>query len=200
MNVHEVAAGVWVAYRPAARPARPPAQDVVQAARRPRARAREFLAGRALLRDLLRATGAAGADLPVVAGENGKPRLAGAPSVGITISHDGGHVAAAVAVDREVGVDLQMPPRHVSAAMIRRCAPRDAHALMALPPAALGWEFAWIWTAQEACVKADGSGVGGRPWTVDVPLGTASGGWRGTSWRCLRLQAPYPISCAWRMT
>jgi 4'-phosphopantetheinyl transferase len=59
-------------------------------------------------------------------------------------------------------------------------------------------EFAWIWTAQEACVKATGQGLAGRPWTVPVEVGQRAGTWHGVRWLSLRDRFGTPVSCAYQ--
>ena len=41
---------------------------------------------------------------------------------------------------------------------------------------------AGIWTVQEACVKAAGSGLAGRPWRIPVEVAQLHGRWRGYRW------------------
>jgi 4'-phosphopantetheinyl transferase len=87
-------------------------------------------------------------------------------------------------------VDVQVP-FPVRDAMIRRCCGE---------PARLGplrdLEFAWIWSVQEACVKATGAGISGRPWTVPVQVGQTVGRWESLRWRAFRDGWPVPVSCA----
>ncbi|NBH07026.1 4'-phosphopantetheinyl transferase superfamily protein, partial [Amycolatopsis sp. SID8362] len=71
-----------------------------------------------------------------------------------------------------------------------------APAVTALPRARRAREFAWVWTVQEACVKAAGTGLGGRPWSIDVRPGALSGRWGGFTWLSLRTRSPVPLSCA----
>lgn len=195
MIVHEAASRVWVTIRPAV-VVRSLATDRKAAASMPAWRTGEFLAGRSALRDLLAAVSPQAAAASVAIGANGKPALAGHPGIGINVSHDGGHVAACVAMGRSVGVDVQCPPERLSRAMIRRCAAE----LSTLPETDQPLEFAWIWTAQEACVKVTGAGVSGRPWSIDVRPGARHGAWRTVRWRCLRELSGIPLSCAWEDT
>jgi 4'-phosphopantetheinyl transferase len=195
MIVHEAASRVWVTIRPAV-VLRPLSADVRAARAMPAWRAREFLAGRSALRDLLAQVRPAAAAAPVVPGGNGKPLLAGHSDIGINVSHDSGHVAACVAIGRMVGVDVQSPPERLSSAMVRRCAAD----LSALPEVDQPVEFAWIWTAQEACVKVTGAGVSGRPWSIGVRPGARGGTWRAVRWRGLRELSGVPLSCAWEDT
>ncbi|WP_370963996.1 4'-phosphopantetheinyl transferase superfamily protein [Amycolatopsis sp. cg9] len=197
----EVAPGVWVASADRADLGESPAHpgDLAEAGTRPAWHRAEFLAGRQLLRRLLRGVRPALAALPVRADPAGKPRLAGAPNLalpGITISHDGDRVAAAVCAHGDVGVDVQLPPDRLSDSAVRRCLGAHAPAVTALPRARRAREFAWVWTVQEACVKAAGTGMGGRPWSIDVPPGALSGRWGGFTWLSLRTRSAVPLSCA----
>ncbi|GAB7046423.1 hypothetical protein JCM9534A_15490 [Catenuloplanes indicus JCM 9534] len=160
-------------------------------------RALERLAGRALLRRLLAVVEPAVAGVALVAAANGKPALAGHPGIGVNISHDDGTVAACVGLGRAVGVDVQSPPAEAGDGLVRRCAPTHAARLRALEPAARASALAWIWTVQEACVKATGAGLAGRPWAVEVPLDAHGGRWRHLRWHRLPDLSDTPLSCAW---
>ena len=99
----EIAPGVWVASAARADLGDPPAlaDDLADARTLPGWRRPEFLAGRHLLRRLLRQVRPGLATLPVRTDPAGKPRLdpGGTPDLalpGITISHDGDRIAVAV--------------------------------------------------------------------------------------------------------
>jgi 4'-phosphopantetheinyl transferase len=160
-------------------------------------RAREYLAARVLLRWLLRAIGgaaAAGADLAFR--PRGQPYLVQWPDLGVSISHSDGWVAAAVLPGGRIGVDVQTPV-DADARMLARCCTASAwRALAALPGADRAGEFAWIWSVQEACVKATGDGIAGRPWTVPVEVGQRTGRWGALDWSELRDGWPVAVSCA----
>ncbi|WP_354670642.1 4'-phosphopantetheinyl transferase family protein, partial [Amycolatopsis solani] len=195
------APGVWAASADRADFGEPDVHpgDLAEAGGRPAWRRAEFLAGRHLLRRLLRRVRPDLAALPVRIDPAGKPRLGGAPDLalpGITISHDGDRIAAAVCAHGDVGVDVQLPPDRLSDSAVRRCLGSHAPAVTALPRARRAREFAWVWTVQEACVKADGTGMGGRPWSIDVPPGALSGRWGRFTWLSLRTRSPVPLSCA----
>jgi 4'-phosphopantetheinyl transferase len=96
-----------------------------------------------------------------------------------------------------VGLDVQHAPPELTDALVRRCARERAGQLAGLPARRRSWEFAWMWTVQEACVKAAGTGLSGRPWAVDVPLPAARGTWQGYRWISLRRHASVPLSCAY---
>lgn len=197
MNVFEIVPQVWaVSGRVTAPPGGHP-HDLTAAAGMAAWRAEEFLAGRALLRRLLAEVTPGAESLRVVPGANGKPALPDRPDLAISIAHDEGHFAACVGVGRAVGIDVQQPTEHLAPAVVRRCVRAGHEAVNALPPAERSREFAWIWTAQEACVKAEGSGLAGGPWTVDVSPGQTTGTWKGFKWRGLRDTFETPLSCAW---
>ncbi|MFP3986822.1 4'-phosphopantetheinyl transferase superfamily protein [Streptomyces sp. E11-3] len=173
--------------------------DAAAATGMPGWRADEFLAGRAVLRELLAAVAPEAAEAHVLAGAYGKPRLAGFPGIAVSVAHDRHTVTACAARGRAVGIDVQRAPDHLDDAVLRRCLRGRADwqaALDALPAPARAREFAWIWTAQEACVKAEGIARG--PWAVDVPPGRRTGTWRGLRWRSLRELSRTPLSCAWK--
>jgi 4'-phosphopantetheinyl transferase len=193
----EVTEGVWVASaRLAELPASSHPADLAASAGMTSHRATEFLASRGLLRDVLTQTTprAAGAEVAIRVG--GKPYLRGHDAVGISVSHDGGRVAVCVATGREVGVDLQHPNETVGAGLLRRCLGRYADAVTELSTRDAAAELAWVWTVQEACVKASGAGFAGRPWTVAVPPGRATGSWGPWRWVSLRGRSAVPLSCA----
>ncbi|WP_063762763.1 4'-phosphopantetheinyl transferase family protein [Streptomyces sp. NRRL S-1448] len=196
----EVAGGVWVTLTTADRAtASTHHDDRRRAAALPEWRAREFLAGRGLLRQLLAAVAPGPAGAEIVPDRRGKPWLHGHPDLGISVSHSRGTLAAGVALGRAVGVDVQRPDPAVRASFARRLLGTHAGRLTALPPAVAAEEVAWVWTAQEACVKAAGPGLAGRPWTIDVPPGARSGRWRGYRWRSLRDHSSTPLSCAFAL-
>ncbi|MFI0221167.1 4'-phosphopantetheinyl transferase family protein [Streptomyces lydicus] len=172
--------------------------DLRRAQAMPEWRAREFLAGRGLLRQLLATVRPALAGADLTADRRGKPGLRGHPGIGISVSHSQGALAAGVAVGRALGVDVQRPGTHVTPSFARRLLGDRAGRLAALPPARAAEEVAWVWTAQEACVKADGTGLAGRPWTIDVTPGARTGRWGALRWIALRDHSALPLSCAFR--
>ncbi|MER7109837.1 4'-phosphopantetheinyl transferase family protein [Streptomyces sp. NPDC000229] len=193
-----VADGVWVITGDVAG-ATPSAHrgDLLRAAALPEWRAREFLAGRGLLRRLLTAVRPELAAGAVVPDPRGKPWLRACPEVGVSVSHSRGALAAAVALGARVGVDVQRPESAVTASFARRLlGERGAEELAGLPAARAAEEVAWVWTAQEACVKADGRGLAARPWTVGMAPGARTGWWGPYRWIALRERSATPLSCA----
>ncbi|MBF9072676.1 4'-phosphopantetheinyl transferase superfamily protein [Streptacidiphilus sp. NEAU-YB345] len=177
------------------------ATDQEAASARPPWRAAEHAASRTLLRALLREAGADLAAGPIAARPTGRPYLPDRPELGVSLSHSSGWVAAAVGTHCDVGIDVQLPSR-VGDRMLRLCcSAEDAEALAAMPEDRRRREFAWIFSVQEACVKAVGQGFRGRPWNVPVALGQQAGEWEReperVRWRAPRGRHPLPLSLAW---
>lgn len=199
----EAAPGVWVAWARAATPSTHPA-DLADMSGRPQWHRRQSLAARGLLRALLTDVCAGTEDIPLTADARGRPLLEGLPGLGVSLSHDGADdasggdlVAAAVAPGRRVGVDVQLPPDpDAPPGLVRRCLRDRAAELSPLPAARRALEFAWVWTVQEACVKADGTGIAGRPWSLDIPVRPSTGTAGDLTWIALRHLSVHPVSCA----
>ncbi|MGW6270791.1 4'-phosphopantetheinyl transferase family protein [Streptomyces sp. NPDC055060] len=194
MDPLEVAAGVWVAAGSAAPSTHD--DDARHAAALPQWQARRFLHGRGLLRQLLRAVAPPLAGATIAYDRRGQPHLPDHPTAGISVSHSAGMVACAFATEARVGVDLQHPAASVSSTLARRLLRSHAPDVLALPPARAAEELTWVWTAQEACVKAAGAGLAGRPWDIDVPPRQHGGDWETYRWMCLRAVSRTPLSCA----
>ncbi|MEU2618174.1 4'-phosphopantetheinyl transferase superfamily protein [Streptomyces sp. NPDC007157] len=170
--------------------------DLRRAAELPEWRARAFLTGRALLRALVAEVRPALTGAEITVDRRGKPWLRDHREIGVSVSHSRGTVAAGVAVGRLLGVDIQRPDTSVTTSFARKLLREHAQRLATLPPARAVEEVAWVWTAQEACVKASGAGLAGRPWTIDVPPGARTGRWGDYRWISLRDHSSVPFSCA----
>ena len=138
-----------------------------------------WLARRLLSRDALRSIlgrYTAGA-LEFAHGPHGKPYLRDAPQLRFNLSHSGGVSLVAVALDVEVGVDIERlrPMPDCQAVAERFLAPEDAAALTETPAVEREREFFIRWTRSEAMWKARGLGLYGAgtaldgDWTV-VPI------------------------------
>lgn len=161
------------------------------------AREREHVAALELTRALLREiVGPEPAASPIANRRGGAPFLSAHPEIGISMSHSGDWVAAAVGVGVSVGVDIQLPQSTPPGLVRRCCAPEVRDALSRMPTARRDLEFARLWTAQEACVKATGAGLAGLPWRIPVRLGQSGGEWRGVRWIALPAFG-LPASCAY---
>ncbi|MEU0163152.1 4'-phosphopantetheinyl transferase superfamily protein [Streptomyces sp. NPDC006261] len=160
-------------------------------------RAREHLAGRALARTLLSKSLGLPSHTPLRSRTGGPPCVPGHPRLSVSISHSGDTVAAAVA-HQPVGIDIQAPSPPSEGLLRRCCSPSAAAALRRLPPEERALHFAYLWTAQEACVKALGTGLAGAPWRIDVAPGAREGRWRRLTWRHLTdIGSPLPTCLAY---
>jgi 4'-phosphopantetheinyl transferase len=141
-------------------------------------------AARGVLRALLGAyTGADPRALRFAEGPHGKPGLAagdGHGSVGaaaapsrlrFNLSHSADTALVALALDREVGIDVELPRRAVDHVAIARRILGDAQAerLQALDPPRREHEFLRAWVRWEAILKCRGTGIGGAGATHDGP-------------------------------
>ena len=138
-----------------------------------------WLARRLPSRDALRAIleRYTAGDLEFAHGPHGKPYLRDAPQLQFNLSHSGGVSLVAVALDVEVGVDIERlrPMPDFLALAERFLAPGDAAALAETPAVGREREFFVRWTRTEAMLKARGVGLYGAgvaldgDWTV-VPV------------------------------
>jgi 4'-phosphopantetheinyl transferase len=189
--------GVSLAVAPQAALARAAAVDRQSARAVATGQVAEYLAARTLLRGLLAEELGSEAETTLVAARpSGQPYLPAHPQLGISLSHSGGQVAAAVGVGVGVGVDVQVPVPASPEVLRRCCSPAVRTELAGLSRDVRDLEFAWIWTVQEACVKATGAGLAGRPWSIPVLPRQREGEWRGLRWRSLRADSAVPVSIA----
>lgn len=127
---------------------------------------RRWAAARGILRALLGAY--ADEDpraLRFAEGPHGKPALAGdpAPRLRFNLSHSADTALIALARDREVGIDVELPRRAVDHVAIARRILGNAEAtrLQALDPQQREREFLRAWVRWEAVLKCRGTGIGG---------------------------------------
>ena len=126
----------------------------------PRERDR-FTVSRGRLRLLLaRLAGGDPRGLRLETDAGGKPRLAEG-RLRFNVSHSGALWACAVALDREVGLDVEevREDRDVERLAGRYFAPAEAGAILALPAAERSAAFHRCWTRKEAALKARGTGI-----------------------------------------
>lgn len=127
---------------------------------------RRFVLVRASLRALLgRYTSMEPADIRLVLGEKGKPRLAGTlPDQGLVfnVSHSGDYGLIAFAADTALGVDVEKMRTTVHLDDIaQRCfSPKEIAYWRALPADQRQRAFFVLWSFKEAFVKATGAGIG----------------------------------------
>jgi 4'-phosphopantetheinyl transferase len=126
---------------------------------------RRYLRAHAALRDILGSVTAAPLDFALL--EKGKPYLASAPEIRFNLAHSREMALVAVALDVEVGVDIErLRPLTEYAAIAQRYFPEGYTAPTSVR------EFFRHWTRFEALLKAHGAGLygaGATPpgvWTV----------------------------------
>ncbi|MDO8793491.1 MAG: 4'-phosphopantetheinyl transferase superfamily protein [Vicinamibacterales bacterium] len=98
------------------------------------------------------------------AGPHGRPEIAGpggVPPLRFSLSHTAGLVALAVALQVDVGIDVEGINARASGLDIARhyFASSEAEDLEALPPERQGRAFLEYWTLKEAYIKATGLGL-----------------------------------------
>jgi 4'-phosphopantetheinyl transferase len=131
---------------------------------------RRFARARGLLRALLgQLLNQPPLDLVFVTGPSGKPSLPpsssgplpGPPPLHFNVSHSHEWILVALALDREVGVDVEHGhPRVQLLDLARRFfSPWEVAALEALPPGCHDAAFYRIWACKESFVKAIGKGL-----------------------------------------
>ena len=127
--------------------------------------AARFVVGRALARTMLsQYADIAPRDWPFDIDEHGRPNLAsrprGAPDLRFNLSHTKGLVACAVAIGREVGIDVEHVRRRLVHDVPERFfSPREVADLRALPEDEQPIAFFDYWTLKEAYIKARGLGL-----------------------------------------
>jgi len=137
---------------------------------------REFVFARACLRMLL--GGCLQVDpatLDFGTRARGKPclrRSTSAPDLRFNLSHSGGRVLVALALSREVGVDLEWIPglEDWLSLASRILSPRELAELHSLPPARQPAAFFNGWTRKEAWLKATGVGLMDALPAIEVTL------------------------------
>jgi 4'-phosphopantetheinyl transferase len=143
-----------------------------QALRFPRLLDRErFTAARGTLRHIL----AHHLDIPPGAlrfgyAAEGKPFLPDYPDLRFSLSHADDRFVVAVSRDGPLGADLEgLPDERTIDGTVARVLAEPERALFARVERAgrAGW-FAEVWTRKEACVKADGRGLGADLTRLDV--------------------------------
>jgi 4'-phosphopantetheinyl transferase len=139
---------------------------------------RMSLVARAALRSLLgRHLGVDPRSLRFVAGEHGKPALAGA-EIEFNVSHSAGHVAIAISAGGAAGVDIESQQRSADLLNLatRFFSPREAENVRAASDDDRAERFFAYWTAKESVIKAAGGGlsIDLRSFETDPRLGQST--------------------------
>ncbi|HIJ61495.1 MAG TPA: 4'-phosphopantetheinyl transferase superfamily protein [Rhodospirillaceae bacterium] len=153
---------------------------------------RLFLAAHWLTRRLLADyTGEPAAEIRILSATDGKPRLAGHPTVSFSLTHTRGLVACGVAEEAEIGIDAEILDCQIQFDAVARSffAPAEAEAIERAEGETRIELFYRLWTLKEAVVKADGRGQSidaiAFDLTPPVPRLLASG---GAIWSLAELQ------------
>ncbi|HEX5035340.1 MAG TPA: 4'-phosphopantetheinyl transferase superfamily protein [bacterium] len=123
---------------------------------------RRFTAARGILRrlvaDYLDSTPS---KIRLAYGEKGKPSLVDGGGLSFNLSHCQGRALYALAFNREIGVDLELPRADLDVEGLagRYFSAAEAARIVALPKAERANEFYRLWTAKEAYAKARGLGL-----------------------------------------
>ena len=99
-------------------------------------------------------------------GLSGKPALVQTfTDLRFNLSHSGDLALIAVTRGRDVGVDVELVQDDIAFEQIveHYFDPAEAWSLRTAPPTARVSRFFDLWTRKEACLKAEGSGLGGNP-------------------------------------
>ncbi len=126
---------------------------------------RDWIVSRGLLRSLLtRLSGEDACDHLLTEDEKGKPRLGGTCGQGrirFNLSHSGDLWVCAVALHREVGIDVERSDADRPHERLARrfFSPAEREALLSLPAEELPAGFLRCWTRKEAFLKAKGFGI-----------------------------------------
>ena len=143
-----------------------PDAEIRRAARQPfEARRRDLVISGAALRSILASyLEVAPRAVRFTIDEGGKPRLDSswnAMPLSFNLSHSRGRALVAIALDREVGVDLERLRRDLPIDRLasRFFSPREIAALRSIPAELRPAAFFACWTRKEAFVKANGAGI-----------------------------------------
>ena len=137
---------------------------------------RRFMAGRSAMRLLLgRCTGHDPAAIRFDYGAHGKPSLPAGntvPSVRFNFTNSDRRALLAVAVDREVGIDLESRGRNINLpGLVRHILNTpEAAEFRGLPAAVQRQAMLTIWTRKEAWIKALGEGLSRSLQSFSVPV------------------------------
>jgi 4'-phosphopantetheinyl transferase len=154
----------------------------------------ESLLGRALARTLVAGWAGCPADaVTITITGTGRPLavIGGRPGPAFSLTHDGGHVAVAVAPPgSRIGIDLDLASTVDERVLERVFAAEDVTRVRTSPAAERPIRFARLWTAAEACLKATGAGVTGLLSRLPALGPGPQGGWPGGDLRWRTADSP----------
>ena len=158
--------------------------------------AREFIASRGVVRELLALEcGCAPGDIAFGTAAHGKPYFERpSPPFAFNISHSGGYCALAIGAVARVGVDIEAVRATVGDLASSVLAPNEAAQYAALPPAERMRAFFRCWVAKEAYLKATGEGLAGGLKSLELAM-TAD-----AAVRPVAIRGDAAALAAWRFT
>lgn len=130
-----------------------------------------YVLGKRMMRNLLAQTLSVSPEaIRFARGPHGKPRVEGNCTLTFNLAHSGDQVVLALAVDREVGVDIEHATDNTDLISIARqyFCEREVRRLEESSCEARRMLFFRYWTLKEAYLKAEGSGLSLSPKIVDV--------------------------------
>jgi 4'-phosphopantetheinyl transferase len=132
-----------------------------------------YVVGRGTLRMVLgRTLDVAPADVPIVRGDRGRPRLAGDPTLDFNVSHTAGIALIGIAHSVRLGVDIERCDRRINVEGIARkfMSAAERAMLATLTPEAARRQLLRLWTCKEAMSKATGDALSAPFAKLDVDL------------------------------
>jgi len=159
-------------------------------AKRVAAKQREYITGQASLRTLLgKQLGIDPMQVSYRRGIKGKPYLSepskpGSPCVQFNITHSGDMVMVAMALDSELGVDVEWHNERTDPLRVARRAFCDSEReiLAGLPTRAQRAHFFALWTCKEALVKCTGMGIHSGMANFEITLDDVGGARVNAAW------------------
>jgi 4'-phosphopantetheinyl transferase len=155
-----------------------------------------YVVSRGLLRYLVASyAGAHPGKLEFSYGAQGKPAIAES-KIRFNVSHSGDAVLLGFAVDREIGVDVELMQSGLDFAGLARTSFSHAEqsAVIALAPNQRANLFYEYWTCKEACIKADGRGLSAPLDQFSIVTSA-----EGRQWREVATASPNVFGAPWRV-
>ncbi len=132
-----------------------------------------YVIGRASLRRVLgRTLGVPPADVPIIRGQRGRPRLGGETRLDFNISHTGDVAIVGTSNNARVGVDIERVDRRINVAGIARkfLTENERASIAPLDPDTGRRTVLELWTCKEAMSKATGDALTAPFACLDVDL------------------------------
>ena len=132
-----------------------------------------YVIGRTALRTVLaNMLGLAPADIPIVRGSRGRPRLEGSEALDFNVSHTAGVAMIGVTDTGRIGVDVERGDRAINVSGIARkfLTERERNVVAAMEADAARRAVLTLWTCKEAMSKATGDALSAPFARIDVDV------------------------------